>query len=256
MCLTAVTWQNGDAMRFGREGAGVLVVARSTSRLLLLRRSSEVLEPGAWGIPGGRVDSSEEPRETATRELGEETGYDGEVEMSQAPLMVYEEDDGAFRYSTFIGFVADEFGPELNWESDDAGWFTFDALPEPLHFGVEELFRKGRKDIEFLIRTFKPVVPGPMTTMKHIAVGILSDYMSHQIAADVAGNALYATSVGVPPAEAIESTIRHRMSAGARATKAGPFPQLSEDQIAAIVEAIETDDEIAAAFAQMQSEIE
>jgi 8-oxo-dGTP pyrophosphatase MutT (NUDIX family) len=100
-----------------------------------------VNEPGTWGIPGGRVDDGEEPHEAAIRELEEEAGYDGEVYMSAGPLMVYEKP--GFAYFTFVGIVDDEFEPELNWESDEAGWFTLDELPEPLHFGVAELVAKG-----------------------------------------------------------------------------------------------------------------
>ena len=130
------------------------MVARATGRVLLLLRSPEVTEPGTWGLPGGRIDGDESPREAAARELREETEFGGHIEFSERPLFVYEEP--GFRYSTFAGIVTDEFDPDLNWENVRAGWFSIDDLPQPLHFGVAEVFRGARPAIEAIVRAKKP----------------------------------------------------------------------------------------------------
>jgi 8-oxo-dGTP diphosphatase len=55
-----------------------LVVVRAAveraGRLLLLRRAPWDSLPGAWELPGGKVDAGERPEEGLARELREETG--------------------------------------------------------------------------------------------------------------------------------------------------------------------------------------
>ena len=40
---------------WGKSAAGVLPLCPKTGRVLLTLRSQEVMEPGTWGIPGGRI---------------------------------------------------------------------------------------------------------------------------------------------------------------------------------------------------------
>ena len=56
------------------------------------------------------------------------------------PIYVFKEPN--FEFQTFLGIVADEFVPVLNWESDDAGWFSLGRLPRPLHPGVAAMMAK------------------------------------------------------------------------------------------------------------------
>ena len=60
-------------------GAAGFVIMRKNDELndneyLLTLRSQDVLEPGTWGIPGGRVEAGENPYEAAERETEEELG--------------------------------------------------------------------------------------------------------------------------------------------------------------------------------------
>ena len=41
--------------------------------------SESTLSPGSWTLPGGGLDFGEDPEAGALRELGEETGLEGEV---------------------------------------------------------------------------------------------------------------------------------------------------------------------------------
>lgn len=119
--------------RWGAQGAGCIIIASDTKRILLPLRSEDVLEPGTWGTWGGAIDPSEDPAEAVERELMEEAGYSGELKL--IPGFVYESQ--GFRYSNFFALVESEFNPTLNWETESATWFDADKLPSPLHFGLK-----------------------------------------------------------------------------------------------------------------------
>jgi len=121
---------------WGNAGAGILLQAADTGRVMLVLRSGYVNEPFTWGLPGGRVDEGEAPLPAALRELSEETGYDGPF-LDIDLLHVYQ--DGAFRFFNYRAVVPEEIEPALDWESIDYGWFERDELPSPLHFGLQHL---------------------------------------------------------------------------------------------------------------------
>lgn len=54
-------------------------VCLEAQRVLLVRHVPPVGEP-LWTLPGGGVEPAEDPFDTVTRELGEETGYQGIAE--------------------------------------------------------------------------------------------------------------------------------------------------------------------------------
>lgn len=131
--------------RWGNQGSGILFT--TGEKILLLRRSSSVEEPGTWGIPGGAVPQTSrstfrDPYVSAKQETREELGTLPTHQV--VDQYVYQED--RFRYTTYVAKVsamtAQRFRPTLNWENDDAGWFTRDELQDlDLHFGVVELLR-------------------------------------------------------------------------------------------------------------------
>lgn len=115
----------------GKASAGVTIVARPTRRLLLLRRSPLVRNPGLWSIPAGRVEPDEDVLAGALRELREETGFRG-------PLEIVEHLPDR-RFHNFIAVCSNEFRPRLNWENDAAGWFAKGYHPQPLHPGMRRV---------------------------------------------------------------------------------------------------------------------
>jgi 8-oxo-dGTP diphosphatase len=55
-------------------------VVMDEDRVLLVRRSlTERFRPGVWGVPCGKLEPGESPRDGVLRELKEETGLLGEV---------------------------------------------------------------------------------------------------------------------------------------------------------------------------------
>lgn len=121
-------------------GAGILLLAASTGRVLLIKRSGEVRNPHTWSVPGGLVEPGESVDSAARRETAEEVGFDGPYIET---LYLYTYFKGRFEFTTFLGIIEDEFTPELNWESEDWCWCrpSFTDLPMPLHRGAFELFQ-------------------------------------------------------------------------------------------------------------------
>ena len=135
---------NSRAPRRRSAGAGVLLIAASTGRVLLAQRSEEVSDPGTWTIPGGGVEPGEMPIEAAEREAREEVGCPSGLEL--VPSGVTRRGD--FSFHNFLCLVPREFRPRINWEISDAVWFSLDELPSPLHPVVASLLDAARPSIE------------------------------------------------------------------------------------------------------------
>lgn len=122
---------------FGKQGAGAIVMARSTGRVLIGLRSFEVEEPHTWGTFGGAIPSETGITELVHREIQEETGAENVEEL--VPLLLFVDEGVGFRFHNFLAIVPDEFVPRLNWEHDRAEWFDVGDWPEPMHFGLKAL---------------------------------------------------------------------------------------------------------------------
>lgn len=121
-----------------KQGAGCLLLAKTTDQFLLIKRSEFVAAPGVWSLPGGKVDKDETPEHAAKREVLEEIGID----LGETPIfLIYTNETHAprFKFYTFAGILRDELEPTLNWESEDFMWCNMTSLPSPLHWGVDQL---------------------------------------------------------------------------------------------------------------------
>jgi 8-oxo-dGTP pyrophosphatase MutT (NUDIX family) len=130
---------------WGKAGAGILLFAAATGRLLLGKRSRFVNEPGTWNLFGGAIESGEDPAEAAAREVSEELGYTKPIAVK--PVFVYR--SGTFAYHNFIGVVPEEFTPRLNWETEEARWLTVAEAYKltPKHYGLEALLNHLQGDL-------------------------------------------------------------------------------------------------------------
>jgi ADP-ribose pyrophosphatase YjhB (NUDIX family) len=106
-------------------------------------RGDEILlvrEEGAWGLPGGWVDVGESPSEAAVREVLEESGYQTRAVKLLALLDRDRHDYEPHAWHIWKAIVLCELtGGEqqaLGSETDEAGFFPRDALPEPLRSGA------------------------------------------------------------------------------------------------------------------------
>ncbi len=132
---------------WGKQGAGCIFLAKDTKRILLPFRSRAVEQPHTWGVWGGAIDSNEDPATAVKREVQEEAGYDGNVEL--VPLVVFEK--GTFRYHNFLAIVDSEFEPNLQWETENFKWVEYGNWPSPLHFGLKYLIEHSGQKIQDII---------------------------------------------------------------------------------------------------------
>ena len=140
---------------WGKEGAGILPIAKSTGRILVGLRSRYVNEPLTWGVFGGKIDSGEDPEEAAIREMQEELRYKGPVKL----IPGYGFTSSNFTYHNFIGLVDDEFEvtpKDLNWETDETKWITLRELREldNKHFGLEAFLNNSSALIERVVSKY------------------------------------------------------------------------------------------------------
>jgi 8-oxo-dGTP diphosphatase len=107
-------------------GVGALVT--QDDKVLLIRRRMEP-ERGKWSIPAGFLDQGEDPRQTAEREVLEETGlYVRIVNL----LDVFTNPPGQGGASIFILYTAKLLGGEMiaGDDADAVGFFGLSELPE------------------------------------------------------------------------------------------------------------------------------
>jgi 8-oxo-dGTP diphosphatase len=119
-------------------GVGV-IITRGDSVLLLRRKY--VHGAGSWSTPGGHLDFGETPEECAIREVQEETGLVVRSVRYRAITNDVFEAEG--KHYITIWMEAEYAGgePLVNDASEmsEVGWFTWDALPQPLFLPLQHL---------------------------------------------------------------------------------------------------------------------
>jgi len=145
-------------------GSGVLPIARDTGRVCMVWRSRHVHVGNCWGTVGGNMLPGQSAAECAVREMREEIGYDGPIELR--PAYVFEERQR--RYVNFIGIVPSEFsfrpGGEHAWETLFLRWddlrlwqAMLRSTPFSFHPGVTRLFEASGEMILAAVQMCRPV---------------------------------------------------------------------------------------------------
>ena len=118
----------------------VAVLVLNGDRILLEKRAN-TLGAGTWAPPIGHLDFGESPEQTATRETAEETG----VAIADPKFRVLTNDffEAEREHSITIWMEGRYVGGEPQVKAPDEesniGWFTWDALPEPLFLPMRHL---------------------------------------------------------------------------------------------------------------------
>jgi 8-oxo-dGTP diphosphatase len=108
--------------------AACLVTVDAQDRLLLVKRSVDP-KKGYWCLPGGFMELNETPEEAALRELHEETGLLGKIDML---LGVTTNPSATYGGVLMTGYLIRVFEGNLT-PGDDADavkWFDYKDLPE------------------------------------------------------------------------------------------------------------------------------
>ena len=117
--------------------AGLLLVRRDTDvpQVLLQLRAGWTHGGGTWALPGGALDSHEDPVTAAAREAWEEAGIDPSHLDVKA---IFSDDHGNWRYDTVIAHTQSDAGAyEANPESDEVRWVALADVGEyQLHPGL------------------------------------------------------------------------------------------------------------------------
>ncbi len=112
----------------------VAIVTNADKEILVL---DHFIRPGAsWGLPGGFLESDEDPTEAIKRELKEETGLDLEnIELIRIRTV---------RKHIEVLFRAEAYGKGqvMSREIKNLGWFRMDKLPEQMSDTQKDLVRK------------------------------------------------------------------------------------------------------------------
>jgi len=108
--------------------AACTVIVDANDRLLLVKRNVEP-KKGLWCLPGGFMELNETPEQTGLRELREETGLSGKIE-----LLLGVAANTSSRYGTVVitGFLVRVFTGSTSPgdDAEEVRWFDHKDLPE------------------------------------------------------------------------------------------------------------------------------
>jgi 8-oxo-dGTP pyrophosphatase MutT (NUDIX family) len=138
------------------KAVGVWFRSRDTGRYLYLLRN-DTKHPGAWGLPGGKVETGETLLGGMERECVEELGSMPDY-LRLIPLEKFTSTDNAFEYHTWVCIVDREFVPVLNHEHLGYAWLDSGHWPKPMHPGLWSTvnLEAVQQKIEAVERSFQP----------------------------------------------------------------------------------------------------
>ena len=149
------------------KAVGVWFRSRDTGRYLYLLRN-DAKHPGAWGLPGGKIETGETLLGGMERECIEELGF-FPTYLRLVPLEKFTSADQAFEYHTWVCVVDSEFTPRLNYEHMGYAWIDAGNQPNK----IIEAFTPNMEIIAVISAT-------PVTwAIKTIITDELIEYSTH-----------------------------------------------------------------------------
>lgn len=111
--------------------------------ILLLERALKALEGGTWGVPAGKIEPGESPKEAAIRELFEETGIQVQPDRVHPVGTLYiRKQCWDYTYHMFAVCLEDRPIITLNAEHTNALWANMAQIQHlPLISGGEEVLK-------------------------------------------------------------------------------------------------------------------
>lgn len=108
----------------------VHALAVKDGKLLLVKRSQNILEGGKWGLPGGFAGRDEKIRDSALRELKEETGCSGKIiSLFRINSQPHRKNDDE-RQNIAMEFIVETTGEigVYDKEQTEVKWFKLDEI--------------------------------------------------------------------------------------------------------------------------------
>lgn len=135
--MISCAFENGNKANLRHVTVGVITVNKN-NQILLVKRAAHLTRGNKYTIPGGFLDRDENTKDSALRELLEETGYKGKV------LYLFYFNDSPFRpkedrQNVDIIYVIEVLGGELtsNEEVASVEWFSQEHLPSEQDFAFD-----------------------------------------------------------------------------------------------------------------------
>ncbi|PIZ51796.1 NUDIX domain-containing protein [Candidatus Woesearchaeota archaeon CG_4_10_14_0_2_um_filter_33_13] len=120
-----------------RVAAKSFVINNNNQVLLIKRRSNDVMKPGMWEIPGGRLELGEDPHQGVIRETKEETNLDIDVKQIMDVRHFTRSDDQTITMLVFLCKALNE-DVKLSEEHQDFKWMPVEKAKEQ----ITEFFHK------------------------------------------------------------------------------------------------------------------
>jgi len=111
-------------------------------------------KPGLWALPKGNIGPGEDPRETALREVHEETGARGRLVEKLGDVRYTYTRRGGERVFKVVSFYLlrarrgriGQIDERMRIEVDDARWLPLDEAPRLLAYGGERQMAAKARD--------------------------------------------------------------------------------------------------------------
>jgi 8-oxo-dGTP pyrophosphatase MutT (NUDIX family) len=124
--------------------AGGVLVRRLKGEWVLAAIRPAGKKPGLWALPKGNIAAGEDPRETALREVHEETGAHGRLveKLGDVRYTYTWAGERIFKIVSFflVRYASGRLGdlpPETAHEVDEVRWLPLDEAPKLLAYGGE-----------------------------------------------------------------------------------------------------------------------
>jgi ADP-ribose pyrophosphatase YjhB (NUDIX family) len=130
------TFENNNSALLRHAVVDTLVIRGE--EILLVKRTSKLLEGGKWALPGGYVEREETIYEAAEREILEETGWkvkDPYLLMVNSSPNRPKEDRQNIAF--VLVYTATEKIGESDWESDEVKWFPIKGLTSKINLAFD-----------------------------------------------------------------------------------------------------------------------
>lgn len=122
---------------------GTAILITRDNKILLMKRKGPHGH-GTWSPPGGHLEFGETPEQCAAREAKEEVGIDVfDIRFRALTNDVFE---GTRKHYLTIWMDGKATGEPIIAAAEEVaelGWFTWDALPQPLFLPLENLVKKN-----------------------------------------------------------------------------------------------------------------